>query len=219
MANSRRRRWSRGCPRVLIPVPGTDRFAGAMEPIASPISSRASPQHRARQVASWARSAGLALAATLLTGCMAYGPGPLQPGQTRQDVVARMGQPTAERPRPEGGTRLEFARGPMGTSTFMIDVDAAGRIETIQQVLDEKNFMTLKPGMTRDEVLYRIGTLSDRMRIARQNIDVWSYRYFVNFCQWFQVSMDLTTGRLRETGYAPDPMCDAGGDDPQVSIP
>lgn len=161
---------------------------------------------------------GAGLCALALAGCMSYGPGPLQAGQTADDAIARMGEPTARYPRTEGGTRLEFARGPMGKHTYMVDVDGGGRIASIRQVLDEKTFATLEPGMTREEVLYRIGTPSDRMRIARQNIDVWSYRYFVNFCQWFQVSMDITTGQLRERGYGPDPMCEAGGDEAQVML-
>lgn len=176
--------------------------------------------HLRRHVAgAWRAASWIGLLSLgLVAGCVSYGPGSLQPGEPAQDAIESMGQPTATLPRPEGGKRLEFARGPMGQHTYMIDVDPSGRIDSIRQVLDEKTFATLKPGMTRDEVLYRIGTPSDRMRIARQNLDIWSYRYFVNFCQWFQVSIDITSGQVRETGYGPDPMCEAGGDEVQVML-
>jgi hypothetical protein len=36
---------------------------------------------------------------------------------------------------------------------------------------------------------------------------VWSYRYWTPFCQWFQVSVG-DDGKVVETGYGIDPMCD-----------
>lgn len=163
------------------------------------------------------RGALLVLAAAL-AGCSAYGPGRLAAGDSAEAVVQRMGPPTARHPLPEGGTRLEFARGPFGRDTYMIDVDAAQRVTQVRQVLDEKTFEALPLGLSREEVRERIGTPSNTMRIARQNLDIWSYRYFTNFCQWFQLSMDITSGRLVAKGYGPDPLCDAGGDEPHALL-
>ena len=38
--------------------------------------------------------------------------------------------------------------------------------------------------------------------------EVWSYRYDAAFCKWFQVGLDSTTGKVVDTGYGPDPLCD-----------
>ena len=151
----------------------------------------------------------------LLGACSTYGPGKLAAGDSAAAVSERMGPPTARHPLPEGGTRLEYARGPFGKDTYMIDLDASQRVTQVRQVLDEKTFEALPLGLSREEVRARIGTPSNTMRIARQNLDIWSYRYFTNFCQWFQLSMDITTGKLVEKGYGPDPMCDVG-DEPQA---
>lgn len=146
--------------------------------------------------------------ALLISGCAGYGPGALKPGDTTAQAVTLMGEPTNRYPAPTTGERLEFARGPAGVHTYMVDVDRGGRITAIDQVLDERHFMALTPGMSREQVRYAIGRPASTMRIARQGLDIWNYRYANSFCQWFQVSMDIDTGRLREMGYGPDPVCD-----------
>jgi hypothetical protein len=153
---------------------------------------------------------GLLIAAVVcsLAACASYGPGGIAAGESADTVVQRMGPPTARHALPDGGTRLEFARGPFGRDTYMIDVDASQRVTRVRQVLDERTFEALPLGLSREEVRAQIGTPSNTMRIARQNLDIWSYRYFSNFCQWFQVSMDISTGKMVEKGYGPDPMCD-----------
>lgn len=163
------------------------------------------------------RAAALAGGAALvLSACAGYSPSAVQPGQTAEDVARSMGPPTARYTRPDGGQRIEYARGPMGKHTFMIDLDASGRVTGWSQVLTEKNFNALPRDISSNEVLLTLGTPSDRRSIPRQRIDVWSYRYDAIFCQWFQVSVGRD-GRVTETSYAPDPLCDKDdrGDDVQ----
>ncbi|MBQ1766741.1 MAG: hypothetical protein IIZ92_28100, partial [Aquincola sp.] len=52
--------------------------------------------------------------ALLLAGCASYGTGDLQTGLTVDEVAARMGPPTGRYTLPDGSTRLEYARGPLG---------------------------------------------------------------------------------------------------------
>lgn len=151
----------------------------------------------------------LLLAAAVLAGCAGYAPGSLAPGDSEQAVRERMGAPTHTHDRPEGGRRLEYARGPMGRHTYMVDVDAAGRVLQWEQVLTEARFHAVRAGMSRQEVLYRLGRPAHEMRIPRRHERVWSYRYETPFCQWFQVSLDTRTDRVTETGYNVDPLCDA----------
>jgi hypothetical protein len=149
-------------------------------------------------------------AALLLAACAGYAPVNVQPGQSADEVTRSMGQPTGRYALPQGGQRLEYARGPYGKHTWMIDVDPSGRVRSVEQVLTEANFATVKPGETTQDVLLKLGRPSDR-RGAFRNTELWSYRYDATFCQWFVVTMN-PDGRVRDTGYVPDPLCDADDD-------
>ncbi len=156
---------------------------------------------RPREASRW-----LVLAVVLLASCASYGPGKLAVGQSSDEVVRALGMPTARYALSDGASRLEFARGPYGKHTFMVDVDAASRVSAWKQVLTEPNFDTIKPGMTSQALLLTLGTPSHRRSGGWQGGEVWSYRYQATFCQWFQVS--VVEGKVRDAAYAPDPACD-----------
>lgn len=118
-----------------------------------------------------------------------------------------MGPPTARYALDADGQRLEFARGPAGLHTYMLDFDANDRLQRIEQVLTEQKFLELRPGMTGEEVRRRIGTPSNETYLPRQRHRLWSYRYETPFCIWFQVSVD-EKGEVAELGHGPDPACD-----------
>ena len=147
----------------------------------------------------------LALPALLLSGCASYGPQRLPAGASVAEVAAAMGPPTGRYARP-GGERIEYARGPFGKHTYMLDFDTQGRMITWQQVLTEPTFDALRVGSSRDQVLQTIGHPSEATRVALRDGALWSYRYEGPFCKWFQVSLD-PAGQVVETGYGPDPMC------------
>ena len=149
------------------------------------------------------------LYAGLCGGCTSYGPGDVRVGQTADDVVRSMGSPTGRYALSAGGTRLEFARGPYGKHTYMIDLDATGHVMAWHQALDESHFAMVQPGESRDEVLQQLGHPSDTRYIGWQKLVVWAYRYDTLECQWFQVSLDVQ-GRVHDTSYGVDPHCDAG---------
>jgi hypothetical protein len=118
-----------------------------------------------------------------------------------------MGEPTERSTLPNGGTRLDYARGPMGAHTYRIDVDAVGRVQSVQQILSEANFEAVRPGETPAEVRDRLGRPAEQ-RIGWRGVgEVWSYRYDHRVeCRWFQVW--LVEGRVREASYGVDPLCD-----------
>jgi hypothetical protein len=156
-----------------------------------------------------ASSAASALAAafSLLAGCTGYGPGNLQTGQSEADVIARMGTPTVRSALAGGGARLDFARGPMGAHTYRVEVDGAGRVRSIDQLLTETNFETVQRGETPEQVRDRLGPPSEVRGGWRGLGEVWSYRYDWRVrCQWFQVW--LVDQRVREAGYGIDPHCE-----------
>jgi hypothetical protein len=150
-------------------------------------------------------SSALSLA-LLLIGCAGYSPGDLRPGQSEADVRARMGEPTGRYPLPGGGSKVEYARGPMGKHTYMIELDAGGRVQGWQQVLTEANFNTVTIGAPQADVRNLLGRPSET-RVGWRGVgQVWSYRYESLFCRWFQVW--LVDGRVREANYADDPSCE-----------
>ena len=80
-------------------------------------------------------SLGLVLS---LLACAALEPArELRVGMPEAQVSQYMGLPNARHALPNGLTRLEFARGPAGRSTWMVDIDSAGRVRAFEQVLTE----------------------------------------------------------------------------------
>ena len=159
-----------------------------------------------------ALAAGLVVA--LVAGCTGYSPAGFTAGATREQVAQAMGQPTGLYPLPGGGSRVEYARGPFGKQTYMLDFDAQGRLQQWQQVLTEKNFDELPAGIDQNEVLMRLGRPSSRFGIHYQNETVWAYRYESPFCKWFQVGIG-PEGKVLDTAYGTDPLCDHDGRGPR----
>lgn len=165
---------------------------------------------------SWASRVGamglVLMGLAALGACSAYAPPARVVGLSAAEVERSMGPATGRYTLPDGTTRLEFARGPFGLHTWMIDLDANGRVLRSEQVLTERNFATLREGDSRESVLQRLGRPAEARRAGRQQGEVWSWRFDNgNNCLWFQVS--IVDGRLRHPAYAIDPSCDAGGND------
>jgi hypothetical protein len=149
-----------------------------------------------------------------LIACAPYAPRHLAAGATADDVTRELGAPTGRYALSDGGTRLEFARGPFGKHTYMVDLDAAGRVLQWQQVLTEENFNRVRAGESSEELLRQLGRPSERRSGDWQGGQVWSYRYQteMGLCQWFQVSLnDRQT--VTDSAYGIDPHCDANDKD------
>ena len=152
-----------------------------------------------------------ALATALLVGgCAAYGPSASVVGQPIAQAERDLGPPTARYPMPDGSTRVEFARGPFGRHTWMLDVDAQGRVVRSEQVLGEARFQSVRDGMSTDELLRLIGRPGETRPGGWAGGEVWNWRYPTNDCLWFEVS--VRDGRVKAPGYAIDPRCDPPSD-------
>ena len=153
------------------------------------------------------RLLGAAILAALASACMTPPPAP---GQSGDEVLRSWGTPTARYELPQGAQRLEYATGPYGRSTWMVDLDATGRVSSARQVMTEPfltGFQGRLPGMPRRELLLNLGTPGDRRGGGRQGGEIWSWLYETNECLWFRVSVgdDLL---VRDGGFYPDPACD-----------
>jgi len=153
---------------------------------------------------------GTCIGLLVLAGCVT--PPTPTPGTTAGDMARQWGKPTATYALDAGAQRLEYASGPYGRTTWMVDVDATGRVTQARQVLTEAEFLRLQsaPGLTRDRLLRWIGTPGER-RGARGGGETWSWRYPTNDCLWFQASLDAD-GQVLGAAFGTDPLCDAPSD-------
>jgi hypothetical protein len=148
---------------------------------------------------------GLAALAILLAACA--GPA-LRTGASEPEVLAALGAPTGRYALPDGLERLEFARGPYGRVTWMVDLDAAGRVLRWEQVLDAAHFARVSDGMTREQLLRLLGRPADRAGEWQDRV-TWSWRYETSECLWFRVTLSADGSVINGGAYMTDPRCDA----------
>jgi hypothetical protein len=147
----------------------------------------------------------------VLAGCAVFQPPPLAVGQTEADVAALLGGPTARYAMPDGSTRLEFATGPYGRQTWMVDLGPDGRSRAFRQVLERRQlwaFAERAQGLTVDQLLRELGSPAERRHGGLAGGQTWSWRYPTNDCLWWQVSVGAD-GRVIGAGEGIDPACDA----------
>lgn len=162
--------------------------------------------HETRLSAATRRTA-MMLAAVTLAGCAtSYAPTASFVGQTREEVIARLGTPDPAPTDLSTASRLDFPRGPYGKHTYAVYFDSTGRATGFQQLLKEENFAKIKAGMSNAEVVDLIGVSRDRFGLARNRGYVWNYRYITPFCQWFQIEF-TQENTVRSTGYGMPPEC------------
>jgi len=156
----------------------------------------------------------LTLSSAAIIGCSSYGPSQQLLGKSRAEVRVSMGEPTRQMGLKDG-TRLVYARGPYGLHTYMVDFDRFDIVTEWTQVLHEKNFEKIIPGMLASEVEAIIGPSLQRNVLGRKRGEFWSYRFENSLCVWFQVELDAQ-GVVRSAGYGIPPEC-ARDDDRDIS--
>lgn len=166
------------------------------------------PSPRPRLNASRALSLPLLAATLALLGACAAMQVPLPAtGQSEAEVIGRMGPPTGRYTLPAGGQRLEYATGPYGRTTWMVDLDGAGKVTGSFQALTEANFLKVRDGMARDEVLRMLGRPADRAG-EYMNRQTWSWRYPTYECLWARITFE-PDGKVRGgASLMTDPRCD-----------
>ena len=135
-------------------------------------------------------------------------------GQSGDALLGQWGAPTDRHTLPGGGQRLEYATGPWGRTTWMIDLDRDGRVRSAEQVLNTAHFADVAVrarGLTRQAVQFELGRPGERKAVGWLGGELWSWRYPTNDCLWFQVSFDAQ-GLATGAAYNIDPACDAASD-------
>jgi len=139
----------------------------------------------------------LAAVAVLMAGCAFT---PVQPGMSREQVVASYGTPTRIVPLPTG-TRLQYSRQPAGQSAVMVDLDAAGKVVSVREVLKLQEFLRIEPGKwTRDDVEREFGPPARIDGVASWSGDIMNYRWRDNLQDmYYWVYLDAGN-RVQRTG-------------------
>lgn len=120
------------------------------------------------------------LALVWLAGCAGM-PERLPSGASREQVIERLGPPSAEYALADG-SRLLYSRQPLGRQVYNVDFGPDGRLRRVVQVLDT-NWMQQHIAIdrwTRDDVLRHLGRPALVERVARFDGDIWTYRYLEN---------------------------------------
>ena len=156
-----------------------------------------------------ARALVLGGVALLLIACAGPQAQLVRAGQSEAQVLAAMGPATGRYPLASGAQRLEFARGPAGRTTWMVDLDAGGQVLQIEQVLDGRHFAQVQDGMPRDALLRLLGRPAAQQR-EYQNRETWSWRYETNDCLWLRVTLSADGRVLGGAAHMTDPACDGG---------
>ena len=101
-----------------------------------------------------AKAALTTVAATLLLAGCAQPWTAFRPGDDATALTARLGTPAETYNLPDGSKRLMWPTQPLGTTTIAADVSPAGRIESVQQVLQPAEFNQAQVGTwTKNDVL------------------------------------------------------------------
>ncbi|SAL73572.1 lipoprotein [Caballeronia terrestris] len=102
----------------------------------------------------------------------------LKPGVTTEaEIRNQMGEPETARTFTDGSRRLEYPRGPAGTTTYMVDLDANGRFVAATQVLTAENIAKVRPGMSQDEVRRLLGKPTTVAEYPLKKERVWSWHW------------------------------------------
>ena len=93
----------------------------------------------------------------LVAACASYDGYSLRAGvSTESEVRSVMGMPANEFANADGSKRLAYPRGPLGTQTYMADVDTDGILKAVTPVLRDETFYRVQPGLTRDDIVVDI---------------------------------------------------------------
>ena len=122
------------------------------------------------------RSLSLSFIAAWLAGCASFQS--LQAGaSTRNDVLAKFGPPTASHALDGGGETLVYPGGRLGIATWMVSLDADGKVSRVEQVRSEEGFARVQLGMDFAQVERLLGPPSRVTPAGLNPGTAWEFRY------------------------------------------
>ena len=101
----------------------------------------------------------------------------VQPGASREEAVSRYGTPSRVVAL-SNGTRLQYSQQPAGQSAVIVDLDAAGRVTSVREVLNLAGFASVVIGKsTREDTERALGRPAMVDRVASWPGDILTYRW------------------------------------------
>lgn len=151
----------------------------------------------------------------MLGACDYFAQRELEPGTSTVDDVRRlMGKPAMIWEENDGRQVLEYPRGPEGSETWMVQIDAGGRFQGMTDALAQANLGRVQAGMTRDDVRRLLGRPGEEQAFPARSEIVWTWRVKASagsITEMFHVHMG-NDGRVLRTSRTPDPkLINAGG--------
>ena len=137
----------------------------------------------------------------------------LRPGQsTVEDVRKLMGQPGMIWEENDGSQVFEYARGPEGFETWMVQIGPDGIYRGMKNALVPENLARVQPGMTRDDLRRLLGKPGSEESFPAKGEIVWTWRVKgdVSATEMFHAHLDAD-GRVLRTSRSPDPNLLKGG--------
>jgi hypothetical protein len=139
----------------------------------------------------------LLIATLALAGCAFNS---VRPGMSRDEVLARMGPPTRVLPLEADTTRLQYSRQPAGQQVFNVDLDAAGRVVSVRQMLEEQEFARIVVDQwTRADVERAFGPPASIDHVGNWPADIMTYRWLEVQSMFYWVYLDHNNV-VRRTG-------------------
>ena len=138
----------------------------------------------------------------LISSCASYSGNTLEPGVSTIDDVQRiMGQPAMRWQNPDLSAQLAYPRAPSGLHTYMVLIGQDGKLQSVNNVLDQKFFARIQPGTTKEQVLRTLGPPGWTTTYPNRNELEWEWRFcnVFNEAQRFDVLFDNTSGTVRST--------------------
>ncbi len=148
-------------------------------------------------IAALHRAAALLALAVLPAACANFSA--ISPGDSAQDVEARVGAPGTVWENADGSEVWEYPMGPSGVQTFMIDIGADRAVRAVRQVLREEYFSKVVAGMFRDDVRRLLGRPKEVWYFPARDEETWTWRYLEVNYRFFNVLFDRTSGTVRTT--------------------
>ena len=146
------------------------------------------------------------IATMLLAACASYSGAGLKPGEANlEQVQAKMGQPAMRWQDADGSVQLAYPRGPYGYHTYMVKLGPDGRLQSIENALDDRTFRRIVPGLSKEEVLRLLGPPIDSRSVYNKERNElgweWRFRDAFNEPTRFVVLFDATAGTVRSAMF------------------
>ncbi|MFI4926880.1 MAG: hypothetical protein ACHP7E_04225 [Burkholderiales bacterium] len=125
-------------------------------------------------------AAALGFCMAVLAGCAnPWNTMNIPAGASRQDVIARAGQPIRVLPQANGGERMQYTLQPTGRYAFMVDLDATGHVVRVRQVMTPAEFNRIVPDQwTRADVEADFGPPALVDHVTSFQGDIYTYRWY-----------------------------------------